>query len=207
MLPDATAEERWWAHVDVFACVGVDKAGIGLMPQAMAERIWNSLWRWPTGDLPPRTRRSITCFRGGALSRGANPQSLTSCHFFYILEDMNITSDLGMSSRDRALNQNELIVMLAILRRHGDAMVRVHPRRDRRKRTSRKMTFGVLYTVLARLEQDGLLTSRDGEATPERGGRAKKYFSITGKGQQALNLTLSDLRALQPQGLSGAAHA
>jgi PadR family transcriptional regulator PadR len=111
-----------------------------------------------------------------------------------------------MSVKDRVLNQNELIVMLAIQRRRRDAYG-VSIRDEIEKRTSRKMTFGVLYTILNRLEQDGLLTSRDGEATPERGGRAKKYFAITGKGQRAVNVSLSDLRALQPTALGGAAHA
>jgi PadR family transcriptional regulator PadR len=111
-----------------------------------------------------------------------------------------------MPVRDRLLNQNELIVMLAIIRRHDDAYG-VSIRDEIEKRTSRKMTFGVLYTILTRLEQDGLLASRDGEATPERGGRAKKYFSITGKGQRAVNQTLSDLRALQSIAPGEVAHA
>jgi DNA-binding PadR family transcriptional regulator len=111
-----------------------------------------------------------------------------------------------MNSRDRVLNQNELIVLLAVLRRHSDAYG-VSIRDEIERRTTRRMTFGVLYTILARLEQEGLLTSRDGEATPERGGRAKKYFAITAKGQRAVNVALSDLSALQPRGLSGVAHA
>lgn len=111
-----------------------------------------------------------------------------------------------MNERDRVLNQNELIVMLAIMRRQSDAYG-VSIRDEIESRTSRKMTFGVLYTILNRLEEDGLLKSRDGEATPERGGRAKKYFAITGKGQRATEVALSDLRALQPRKTAGFAHA
>lgn len=111
-----------------------------------------------------------------------------------------------MSFKKRALNQNELYVMWAILHRRDDAYG-VTIREEIEKRTSRRMTFGVLYTILSRLEQDGLLSSRDGEATPERGGRAKKYFSITGKGHRALSLTQSDMHALQPRSIGGVAHA
>lgn len=112
-----------------------------------------------------------------------------------------------MATKDRVLNQNELIVMFAIQRRIHDAYG-VSIRDEIESRTSRKMTFGVLYTILSRLEQEGLLTSRDGEATPERGGRAKKYFAITARGQWAMNATLADIdrmRSSMPQG--GAAHA
>jgi PadR family transcriptional regulator PadR len=112
-----------------------------------------------------------------------------------------------MPSRDRTLNQNELIVMLAVQRRIRDAYG-VAIRDAIETRTNRKMTFGVLYTILGRLEQEGMLTSRDGEATPERGGRAKKYFSLTAKGQRAMNATLADIQSMQVDlPLGGAAHA
>jgi PadR family transcriptional regulator PadR len=112
-----------------------------------------------------------------------------------------------MPNKDRVLNNNELIVMFAVLRRGREAYG-VSIREEIESRTSRRMTFGVLYTILTRLEQEGLLTSRDGEATPERGGRAKKYFSITGKGQRAMSLSLADLDSMRPSNTAlGAAHA
>jgi hypothetical protein len=39
--------------------------------------------------------------------------------------------------------------------------------------------------------------SKQGEATSERGGRAKMFFEITGKGQAALNASLSALDRLR----------
>jgi len=108
---------------------------------------------------------------------------------------------------DRALTQNELMVMFAILRQ-GDEAYGVSIRDELERRTGRKMTFGVLYNILVRLEQDGLLTSRDGEPTPERGGRAKKYFSLTAKGQLATNATLADIDRMRPTAQVGRpAHA
>lgn len=48
-------------------------------------------------------------------------------------------------------------------------------------------SVGEVYLVLARLEERGWVTSFDGEATPERGNRAKKYFTLTDAGREALN--------------------
>ncbi len=106
---------------------------------------------------------------------------------------------------DRALTQNELMVLCAVLRQSGEAYG-VSIRDDLERRTGRKMTFGVLYTILVRLEQDGLVTARDGEPTPERGGRAKKYFTISGKGQRAVNGTLADIDSMRPAQLGRPAH-
>jgi PadR family transcriptional regulator PadR len=112
-----------------------------------------------------------------------------------------------MPSKDRLLSQSELMVLLAVMRRARDAYG-VSVRDEIEKRTGRKMTFGVLYTILTRLEQEGLLTSRDGEATPERGGRAKKYFSITAKGRRTISTTLTDIDSLRSaDALGGLAHA
>lgn len=51
---------------------------------------------------------------------------------------------------------------------------------------NRPVSYGALYTTLARLEKKGFVTSELKEATKVRGGRAKKYFSVTGLGQSAL---------------------
>src|ERR1044072_7673155 len=49
----------------------------------------------------------------------------------------------------------------------------------------RFVSFGALYTTLGRLEQKGFVSSRIGEATKARGGRAKKYFQVEGAGKFA----------------------
>jgi DNA-binding PadR family transcriptional regulator len=51
--------------------------------------------------------------------------------------------------------------------------------------TGRKCSIGALYTTLDRLETKGLLKSWMGEATPQRGGRAKRMVRVTPKGVQA----------------------
>jgi DNA-binding PadR family transcriptional regulator len=60
-------------------------------------------------------------------------------------------------------------------------------RREIVERTGRDVSYGALYTTLERLERKGYVSSRIGEPTPERGGRAKRYFRIEAPGIRALN--------------------
>jgi len=50
--------------------------------------------------------------------------------------------------------------------------------------TGRRCSIGALYTTLDRLEAKGLLRTHLGDATPERGGRAKRMVRVTTKGVQ-----------------------
>lgn len=93
-----------------------------------------------------------------------------------------------MADKNRMPTHNEILVLLAIRRRVRDAYG-VVIRNEIEEQTGTKLSFGGLYTILSRLEQDGLITSREGEATPERGGKAKRYFSVTGTGQRILAQT------------------
>jgi DNA-binding PadR family transcriptional regulator len=52
--------------------------------------------------------------------------------------------------------------------------------------TKRKVVFPVVHSALTRLEQKGFVVSRLGGATHERGGRSKRYFSISTAGKKAL---------------------
>jgi PadR family transcriptional regulator PadR len=51
--------------------------------------------------------------------------------------------------------------------------------------TQRKCSMGALYTTIDRLETKGLLKTWMGEATPQRGGRAKRMVRVTTKGVHA----------------------
>ncbi len=51
--------------------------------------------------------------------------------------------------------------------------------------TGRSCSIGALYTTIERLEAKGLLETRMGEATRERGGRAKRMVRVTPKGVRA----------------------
>src|SRR3954466_192311 len=89
-----------------------------------------------------------------------------------------------MAKRD-ALGGFELQVLLAIMRLGDDAYG--VPIADTIEAASgREVAAGSIYITLDRLEGKGLVTSRLGESTPERGGRAKTYFRITGTGMRAV---------------------
>jgi PadR family transcriptional regulator, regulatory protein PadR len=53
--------------------------------------------------------------------------------------------------------------------------------------TGRTVDFSTVHTTLKRLEEKGFLKSTMGGATAERGGRRKRYFTITNYGYKALH--------------------
>jgi PadR family transcriptional regulator PadR len=79
----------------------------------------------------------------------------------------------------------ETLVLMAVLRLRDDSYgMRIH--REIEDRAGRRCSLGALYTTLERLEKKGYVSSRVGESTPERGGRAKKYFKLQARGASAL---------------------
>lgn len=54
------------------------------------------------------------------------------------------------------------------------------------KRTGRSVKLGVVHSVLNRLEEKGLVKSRLGEATNIRGGKRKRYYTVTNTGKAAI---------------------
>jgi DNA-binding PadR family transcriptional regulator len=53
-----------------------------------------------------------------------------------------------------------------------------------------------LYPTLDRLERKGFVRSFLGEATPERGGRAKRYYVLQPKGLEAIRRSWQMMTAL-----------
>jgi len=89
----------------------------------------------------------------------------------------------------------EQVVLLAVLRLRGDAYgMRV--RQEIEERTGRRASIGAVYATLARLEGKGLVSSHDGDPTPERKGRARRYFSVTAPGVRAMNESRQTLASL-----------
>ncbi len=83
------------------------------------------------------------------------------------------------------LGEFEEIVLLTIaLLREGAYGVTVTQEVERQ--TGRSVDFSTVHTTLKRLEEKGFLTSIMGGATAERGGRRKRFFTITTSGYQAL---------------------
>lgn len=61
------------------------------------------------------------------------------------------------------------------------------------KHTGRSVKLGVVHAVLNRLEEKGLVNSRLGEATNVRGGKRKRYYTVTNTGKASL-LKAKELR-------------
>jgi DNA-binding PadR family transcriptional regulator len=79
------------------------------------------------------------------------------------------------------LGNFELMVLLALMRLGEDAYG-VTIARELEKQTGREVVIASVYATLERLEERGLVSSSLGDSTPERGGRAKRYFRMTGAG-------------------------
>jgi PadR family transcriptional regulator PadR len=98
------------------------------------------------------------------------------------------------------IGQLEQLVMLAILRLRPEAYG-VALQKELKVRTGREYSVGAIYAVLDKLQGKGFVKSKQGEATAERGGRAKLYFNLTADGQSALQASLraiDNLRANTP---------
>lgn len=87
--------------------------------------------------------------------------------------------------RNKALGEFEQIVLLTILHLKDNAYG-MTIRREIERRLDRDVSIGAIYTTLERLEKRGMVSSFIGEATPERGGRAKRYFKLEYVGRRAI---------------------
>jgi DNA-binding PadR family transcriptional regulator len=118
--------------------------------------------------------------------------------FIYNVAEMPAAGQLG---------KFEQIVMLAILRL-GEHAYGVSIRAEIAACTGRESSPGALYTTLDRLEDKGLLTSRLGDPTPLRGGRAKRFFAVAPGGVEAVaSAQRAYQRLLKGLKLPGVAHA
>ena len=93
------------------------------------------------------------------------------------------------------LGEFEYAVLLAILHLQEDAYA-VPVRELIDQRPGRPVARGALYTGLDRLEAKGCLKSRMGEATDERGGKAKRYYTVTQAGLKAIRATHGALASM-----------
>jgi PadR family transcriptional regulator, regulatory protein PadR len=66
----------------------------------------------------------------------------------------------------------------------------IHEKVEELVERKRTVSLGSVYTTLDRLEQKGYVRSWFSDPTPERGGRSKRYFEITGVGEKALKKSL-----------------
>lgn len=111
---------------------------------------------------------------------------LTIYYLFAILEQMPKRSFLG---------EMELMVLLAVVRLSDEAYG-VPISKELLILAGREVALGSIYAALDRLEQKSFVTSLLGDPTPERGGRAKRYYRVTSAGLRALRMTRKALTNL-----------
>jgi DNA-binding PadR family transcriptional regulator len=94
-----------------------------------------------------------------------------------------------------SLGEFEHMVLLAVMRLDDQAYA--VPVRDEIVRcTGRDVSRGSIYITLDRLETKGYLRSRLADSTPERGGRAKRYYALRPRAVDALKESRRALVAL-----------
>jgi len=102
------------------------------------------------------------------------------------LDAMNDVSTLG---------EFEQVVLLSVLRL-GDEAYAVAIGEEILRCTGRGVSRGSIYITLDRLETKGYLKSRLADPTPERGGRAKRFYTLRPRAVDALKECRRQLVAL-----------
>jgi PadR family transcriptional regulator PadR len=90
------------------------------------------------------------------------------------------------------LGEFELLVMLTVIRL-AEGAYGVPISREIERQTGRDVAFGTVYATLERLQEKGFVRSNLGDATPQRGGRAKRYFRVTATGLRTVRETRQSL--------------
>ncbi len=118
---------------------------------------------------------------------------------WFILLPMSSFSSKGL------LGELEQLVMLALLRLENEGHAPAVAA-EIENRAGITLVRGSVYVALDRLERKGYVSSRFGEPTAERGGKAKRLFAVTAAGQRALvsaERALNRLRATPGSARSG----
>lgn len=99
-----------------------------------------------------------------------------------------------MSKGDH-LGEFEQLVLLAVARLDGDGYG-VTIRRELVRRAGRGASVAAVYATLDRLASKGLVSTRLGASTPERGGRAKRHYRLEPAGARALRASRTELERM-----------
>jgi DNA-binding PadR family transcriptional regulator len=91
------------------------------------------------------------------------------------------------------LGEFEQMVLLALLRLGADAYgARISAEIETRGR--RGVSVSAVHTTLERLEEKGLVRSRVGDPTPQRGGKRKRHYEVAAAGLRALQASYRSFR-------------
>jgi len=89
----------------------------------------------------------------------------------------------------------ELLVLLATMSL-GEEAYPVSIAANIQERTGRAASRTAVLVTLERLEDKGMLTSRYGDPTPVRGGRAKRFFRLKPEAVRAVRQSLSNIQTM-----------
>jgi DNA-binding PadR family transcriptional regulator len=90
-----------------------------------------------------------------------------------------------MTKTGTTLGEFEQLVLLALVRL-GPEAYGATIRREIEARTGRDLAISAVYVTLDRLEGKGLVRSRIGDPTPQRGGRRRKHVVVLPAGRRAI---------------------
>ena len=98
-------------------------------------------------------------------------------------------------NKQQFLGEFEHIVLLSVLSLKDNAYG-LTIKNYLKSSIDRDVAIGALYSTTGRLQNKGLLKSSKSGATPERGGKAKRYFELTAFGIEELKITKHHLETL-----------
>jgi DNA-binding PadR family transcriptional regulator len=93
------------------------------------------------------------------------------------------------------LGEFELMILLAVIHL-GEEAYGVPISRELEAQRGRDVSVGSVYAALERLQSKGLISSSLGDPTPERGGKAKRFFRITKEGLRQVHETRAVLKKM-----------
>jgi len=97
----------------------------------------------------------------------------------------------------KLLSRKEELILLAVWKlQDGEGAYGVTIREYIERMTGVAWVFGAIYSPLSRLLKNGLLEARESDPIPERGGRRKVLYRMTGGGKAALRATKGLTEAL-----------
>jgi PadR family transcriptional regulator PadR len=102
---------------------------------------------------------------------------------------------MWFNKKSTALGDFEQLVLLGVLRL-GEEAYGAAIRQEIHARSGRDVSINAVYTTLDRLEGKGLLRSWEGEPTPQRGGRRRRFYGLRPAGVTALRHAYHAFRSM-----------
>jgi DNA-binding PadR family transcriptional regulator len=106
----------------------------------------------------------------------------------FLLRPANFFSIVELMTERSYLGEFELMILLAVIHL-GDEAYGVPISQELERHRGKDVSVGSVYAALERLESKGLVASSLGDPTPERGGKAKRFFRITKAGLRQVQET------------------